>query len=155
MHAVVCPTGSPVGRQASAADDEGFAGSSSVMDLLVGMAQRDYRGLLRNVITSANPQLDDAGVSARVALMEDYSPRKVLLARAQAWMDDDPVAVSREVGERLWILLHPADQWAPADAAGATRELLPEAHVMEVQDGPISRPDLASAVIRRVTGRAA
>lgn len=155
VHAVVCPTGSPVGRQASAADGEGFAGSSSVMDLLVEMAQRDYRGLLRNVIASSNPQLDDAGVRARVALTEDYTPRKVLLARSQAWLDDDPVAVSREAGDRLWILLHAADQWAPANAAATTRELLPEAHVLEVEDGPVSRPDLAAAIVRRVTGLAA
>jgi hypothetical protein len=34
------------------------------------------------------------------------------------------------------------------------RRVLPEAHVVELDNGPISRPDLTAAVVRGVTGRA-
>ena len=153
VHAVVSPAGSPVNRVAAESGD-GFAGSSSVMELLVEMAQRDYRGMLRNVITSTNPQLDDAGVRERLALIEDYTSRTAVLARSQAWLDDEPVGISRAAGDRLWIVLHATDQWAPANAPSATRELLPEAHVIEVEEGPLSRPDLTAAIVRRVTGLA-
>jgi len=153
VHAVVCPTGSPVNRVA-AEEGDGFAGSSSVMELLVEMSQRDYRGMLRNIITSTNPQLDEAGVRDRLALIEDYTPRTALLARSQAWLDDDPVAICRAAGDRLWILQHATDQWAPANVTSATRALLPDAHLVELEDGPVSRPDLTAAVVRRVTALA-
>ena len=36
--------------------------------------------------------------------------------------------------------------------AGPLRELLPEAHVEVVEDGPVSRPDIVAGVVRGITG---
>ena len=43
--------------------------------------------------------------------------------------------------------------WFPAgrEAVKLSRQLFPDAHVEEIEDGIISRPDLTAAVVRRVT----
>jgi pimeloyl-ACP methyl ester carboxylesterase len=154
VDAIVCPSGSPVNLVVGEGDDS-FAGSSSVFDLLNELAQRDYRAFLRSIVTSTSPQLDDAGVSARIDRVVEYTPHAVMLARLRAWLRDDATALSRAAGDRLWILLNDPDPWSGSSAGAATRELLPEAHVLEVEDGPISRPDIAAGIVRRRTGVAA
>jgi len=42
---------------------------------------------------------------------------------------------------------HAGDSWQ-AGAIERVPELLPEARVVELPDGPLSRPDLAAAVVR-------
>ena len=152
--AVVCPSGSPVNRVVGRGTDS-LAGSRSVFQLLSEQAQRDYRGFLRSIVTSTNPQLDDAGIGERVAQVVGYIPHEVMLERLRAWLGDDAVAISRAAGDRLTILLHGDDAWSSVEAIDATRELLPEAQVLEVEDGPLSRPDITAEVVRRVSGVAA
>jgi pimeloyl-ACP methyl ester carboxylesterase len=152
--AVVCPSGSPV-NMVVGVGREGIAGSRSVFQLLNEQAQRDYRGFLRNIVSSTNPQLDDDGVSQRIGQVVDYIPHEVMLERMRAWLGVDAVAMCLAAGPRLTILLHQADPWTSAGALEATRELLPEAHVLEVEDGPLSRPDITAEIVRRVTGVAA
>jgi pimeloyl-ACP methyl ester carboxylesterase len=153
--AVVSPSGSPVNRVVGRETSDSFAGSRSVFQLLNEQAQRDYRGFLHNIVASTNPQLDDAGVRERVARVLDYTPHEVMIARLRAWLSDDAVAISRAAGSRLTILLHEGDPWSGAGAVAATRELLPEATVLPVDKGPLSRPDITADIVRRVTGVAA
>jgi hypothetical protein len=40
---------------------------------------------------------------------------------------------------------------SPDDAVKRARELLPQAHIVEVEDGPISRPDITAEVVRHAT----
>jgi hypothetical protein len=94
-------------------------------------------------------------VAARVAQVAATVPHDVMLARLRAWTGDDPVRFSKAAGDRLTIMLYTRDPWTDAGAAEATRALLPEAEVLEVEDGPLSRPDIAAAVVRRRTGVAA
>jgi pimeloyl-ACP methyl ester carboxylesterase len=152
--AVVSPSGSPVNR-AAGRDSDSFAGSRSVFQLLNEQAQRDYRGFVRSIVASTNPQLDEPGVAERVAEVIDAVPHAVMLERLRAWLSDDAVAISRAAGSRLTILLHPGDPWTGSDAIEVTRELLPEAAVIEVEDGPLSRPDITAGIVRRITGVAA
>lgn len=152
--AVVSPSGSPVNR-AAGRDSDSFAGSRSVFELLSEQAQRDYRGFLRSIVASTNPQLGEAEVSERVAEVIGAVPHEVMIQRLRAWLADDAVAISRSAGRRLTILLHPGDPWTGTDAVEATRELLPEAQVLEVEDGPLSRPDVTAEIVRRVSGVAA
>jgi pimeloyl-ACP methyl ester carboxylesterase len=154
VNAVICPSGSPVNREVARGGDS-IAASQSVFELLGEMAQRDYRGFLRSIVDSTNPQLDEAGVAERVRLVTAYMAHATMLERLQAWLADDAVASSRTAGNRLTILLYGDDPWSSPDAAPATRDLLPDAQVVEVEDGPISRPDLTAAIIRRATGVAA
>jgi pimeloyl-ACP methyl ester carboxylesterase len=151
VRAVICPSGSPVNREVARGGDS-IAASRSVFELLGEMAQRDYRGFLRSIVDSTNPQLDDAGVAERVRTVTEYTPHATMLERLQAWLGDDAVSTSRAAGDRLTILLYGDDPWSSPDAAPATRELLPDAHVLEVEDGPLSRPDITGAIIRRATG---
>jgi pimeloyl-ACP methyl ester carboxylesterase len=149
--AVICPAGSPVNREV-AKGSESIAGSRSVFDLLTEMAQRDYRTFLSSIVASTNPQLDEDGVAQRVRMVSDYTSHTAMLERLQAWLGDDPVASSLAAGDRLTILLHGNDAWSSANAVPATRELLPEAEVLDVEDGPLSRPDITAAIVRRRTG---
>ena len=84
-----------------------------------------------------------------------HTPHQVMLDRVNAWLRDDPVAVSLAAGDRLTILLYHDDPWASPQAPDATRALLPEAEVLLVDDGPLTRPDIAAAIVRRRTGVAA
>jgi pimeloyl-ACP methyl ester carboxylesterase len=154
VDAVICPSGSPVNREVARGEDS-IAGSRSVFDMLSEQAQRDFRGFLHSIVTSTNPQLDDAGVLERVNSVTDYTTHEAMLTRLRAWLSADAVGLSRAAGDRLWIFLYGNDAWSSSNAAPATRELLPEAHVLEVEDGPLSRPDITAAIVRRRTGVAA
>jgi aminoacrylate hydrolase len=149
--AVVSPSGSPVNR-AVGEDTGSFAGSHSVFNLLSEMAMRDYRGFLHSIVSSTNTQLDEAGVAARVAKVADTVPHDVMLERLRAWTSDDEVAIARAAGPRLTVMVYGGDPWTDARDAEGTRALLPEAEVLEVANGPQSRPDLCAAVVRRRTG---
>jgi pimeloyl-ACP methyl ester carboxylesterase len=151
---VVCPSGSPVNLVVGDEEDS-LASSRSVRDLLNELVQRDYRAFLRSIVSSTSPQLDDAGVSERVRLVTEYTPHEVMLARLRAWLSDDAEAISRTAGDRLCILLNERDAWAGPSAAAANREMLPQAEVLEVENGPLSRPDIAAGIVRRRTGVAA
>ena len=151
----MCPSGSPVNRVVDRDNTESFAGSPGVFDLLNELAVRDYRAFLNSIIGSTNPQLDQAGVAARVDAVAAHTPHQVMLDRVNAWLRDDPVAVSLAAGDRLTILLYHDDPWASPQAPDATRALLPEAEVLLVDDGPLTRPDIAAAIVRRRTGVAA
>ena len=65
-------------------------------------------------------------------------------------MQDDSTAEALSLGDRLWILAFGGNPWFPVDQADRMRRALPEAHVLEVEDGPISRPDITAAIVRGV-----
>jgi hypothetical protein len=73
----------------------------------------------------------------------------------RAWVEDDPLQVARACGDRLWLLCSETagGGWFPSgrEAMKLSRELFPDAHVEEIEDGIVSRPDLTAAVVRRVT----
>ena len=68
-----------------------------------------------------------------------------------------PLEPARACGDRLWLLWSEAmgGGWFPAgrEAMELSRKLFPEAHVEEIEDGIISRPDLTAAVVRRVSSK--
>jgi len=49
------------------------------------------------------------------------------------------------------ILGHRSNPWLPANALDIAREVLPDALIEAVEDGPVSRPDLTGAALRRLT----
>ena len=75
----------------------------------------------------------------------------------RAWVDDDALEPARACGDRLWMLCSETmgGGWFPAgkEAVDLSRRLFPEAHVEEVEDGLMSRPDLTAAVVRRIRSR--
>lgn len=150
VHAIVTPGGNPLGRSVLGSS-EGLAASQSVLSALVEMLRTDYRAALRTTMSTTNPQMDDDQVRERVDAMADYAPQDVTLARLLAWIEDDAAEEARVAGQKLWLLHHPHNPWFPLDIVEPTREALPEAHVEVVEDGPLSRPDITAAVVRRLS----
>jgi pimeloyl-ACP methyl ester carboxylesterase len=148
--AVVGPGGTPLGVSATAGA-EGLAASSSVRDAFRELLRNDYRGALRTLTADLNSQLDEHGVRERVALQSEYVSQEAAVGRLEAWIADDAGAEGRELGDRLWILNWGENPWFTADMVDRMRELLPEAHLERVEDGPLSRPDIVAAVIRSLT----
>jgi pimeloyl-ACP methyl ester carboxylesterase len=135
---------------------DSMLGSDTVVGAFLEMAQRDYRGALRTLLTVTNPQMTEDELRERVAFQAEYSPRDAAVGRLRAWMEDDPREAAREVAERLWIVTSRdvAEGWLPSfeKLQAITRETLPEARTEVLADGAISRPDLTAAVVRRLTG---
>jgi pimeloyl-ACP methyl ester carboxylesterase len=151
VSAVFTPGGNPVGRAAAEGTDS-MVSSPAVLAGLAGMMETDYRGGLRTLIASANPQMNEDQARERVSRVVAYCAHDAAVARLRAWIDDEALGVSRAMGDRLWILtLEASNPWFPADEMERTMALLPEAHVEPVTDGPVSRPDLAAAVVRKIT----
>ena len=151
--AVVCVAGNPVTRVASEGGD-GLAASDSVIEALLSMMEADYRSALRTIISTANPDLDDEAVRLRVAASADRCPQEAAAPRMRSWVEDDAVPQCRALGDRLWILDDGTNPWF-LDTVKRTVELLPDAHVHRVENGAVSRPDIAASFIGEITGAGA
>jgi pimeloyl-ACP methyl ester carboxylesterase len=136
---------------------EGMVASDAVVSAFIEMLERDYRGALRTLLSATNAQMSEAELRQRVGFQASYCPQEPAAARVRAWADDDPTAAARKVGARLWILSAPdvAGPWLPPEDVRRrlVERFTPQAHVEEGEagGGPISRPDLAAAAIRRIT----
>jgi len=145
----------PVVRQRFAAGDS-LSGSESLTEMLLTQARTDWRGLLWSMITTANPQLDEAGVRERVNGTAEYLPQEVAIARGESWLADaeaEAEARARALGDRLVLATGGENPWLPTDALEIARSVLPEAVLEQTDGGPVSRPDLAAALVRRTTVR--
>jgi pimeloyl-ACP methyl ester carboxylesterase len=148
--AIVSPAGNPVGRQAVEGTDA-LAGSDSVLEALVEMMRTDYRGALRTMFATANSNWDDDRVRQRVAATVERLPQEAALPRMKAWIADNVTDEARVVGDRLWMLEDGTNPWFPIEVARQTRKILTEAHILEVEDGALSRPDITAGIVRQLT----
>jgi pimeloyl-ACP methyl ester carboxylesterase len=148
--AVVATGGQPLGVSATEGA-EGLAASRSVREAFVEMVRNDYRGALRTLMADLNTQLDEDGVRERVGLQYEYVSQEAALGRLEAWIADDSGEEGRQLGDRLWLLIWIDNPWFTDDMLDRAGELLPEAHMERVEDGPISRPDIAAGVVRSLT----
>jgi pimeloyl-ACP methyl ester carboxylesterase len=130
---------------------EGFAASQPVTDMLVEQLRRDPRAAVRATVGSLNPQLDDDGLRARIDETLAYTRPETTLERIESWLArESPLEDLRGLGDRLAVVWQEGDAWQ-AGAIPRVHELLPEARIVQVEDGPLSRPDLAAAVVREMT----
>lgn len=148
--AVLSPAGSPIGSKV-VSETEGLAGSASVLEALTSMLETDYRSGLRTMLDTANPQFDDQQLRERVNETVEHVPREAAVPRLKAWIADDSEQQALRLGERLWLLEHGGNPWFPESVASRTKEVLPQANVVEVEDGPLSRPDITARFVRRLT----
>ena len=152
--AVVGAAGAPVGRTAFEEADV-LASSESVVGALLQQVETDYRGVLRSVLAATNAQMGDDELRERVAAQAEHCPVEAAAPRLRAWAADEPAELGRAAGDRLWVLVSErlSGGWFPAgsEMARVVARILPEAHVVEVDDGWVSRPDQTAAVIRRAT----
>ena len=132
-------------------DSEGFASSGPVIDMLVEQLRRDPRAAVRATIASLNPQHTEDELRARVDSTLAYTPTETTLERIEAWLaDDDALGELLSLGDRLAILWHEGDAWQ-GGAIERIAELLPDARLIHVDDGPLSRPDLAAEAVRELS----
>ena len=124
--------------------------SASVAEAARELGRSDPRALLRTVITVGNPQLSEDEVRDRLEAQLVYCPPDVAMARGEAFIGYDATRTCPGLSRRLWII-HWENPMSPDDAVKRARELLPQAHIVEVEDGPISRPDITAGVVRHVT----
>jgi pimeloyl-ACP methyl ester carboxylesterase len=154
VEAMVIPGGIPAARK-WLEGSEAMAASDTVVNAFLSMCETDYRGALRSLVTAGNPQMSEDEIRERVRLQAEFLPQETAVARLRAWVEDDALQAARACGDRLWMLSaeNTGGGWFPAgrEAARLSRELFPDAHVEEVEEGVVSRPDLTAAVVRRVT----
>ena len=147
---LVVAFGNPAGLRVSRGS-EALSGSDSVLDALAEMLAKDYRGALRSVIATGNPQMPEDEIRERVPRQEAYCPGEVAAARIEAWRTSRVFDEARSLGDRLWILQHGQNPWFPAGLIEPMREALPEARIELIEDGHLSRPDLTADVVREIT----
>ena len=151
---VVCAAGNPIGATA-VEGTEGLAGSVSVLDALMSMMETDYRGALRTMIGTANPTFDEETLRMRVNSTCENCPQDVAAERMRSWIGDNALEPARALGDRLWILEPGGNPWFPIEVLRRSRKLIPEAHMKEVEDGALSRPDITVDVVRALTAAGA
>jgi pimeloyl-ACP methyl ester carboxylesterase len=152
VNGVVSPGMAPLGAQADYGDvGAGLASSSAVVGALMQLIETDYRAGMRSAVEGANPQLDEDGVRQRLSDMIEYAPQEATVARLRIWIEDDAREAARAVGDRLWILHFEGNLWFPPTIEGTVRRESPEAHIEQVEDGALSRPDITAEFVRRIT----
>ena len=152
---VVGSGGAPLARHAFEGHDSMIA-SNTVVGAFMQQLETDYRGATRALVEAANPNMSMDDVRARVGAQVEYVPVEAALARVREWAEDEAVeAPARELGSRLCVLLSTgtaAGWWPePEVMAPLMREHFPEAAVEILDDGIISRPDLAARAVRERT----
>jgi pimeloyl-ACP methyl ester carboxylesterase len=133
---------------------DALVASGGVLEALVSMMRTDYRSGLSAAIQRGNPEMTQDEVRERVDQTVAYSEHEASSQRLAEWIADDPGEDPRDLGERLVVAYHGGGEWFTAELVGRASELLPRAQFVKLEDGPISRPDLVAAVVRRVTGAA-
>ncbi len=153
---VVSVGGAPFARSALA-DEDSLISSDTVVGAFLQQLETDYRGAVRGIVEAANTQMTDEELRERVRLQIEHVPHNVAAARVNAWSSDEgAVEPARTLGDRLLILLsdNMAGGWFPS-MDGMKRAVVanfPDARVVEVDDGILSRPDQTAAVVRRLHG---
>ena len=130
---------------------EVLAASDSVIEMLLQMMRTDPRSALRTVITTINPGLENAELRERLARTNRYIHPESVEERVRAWLRDDVSEHARTLGDRLWIVHGGSDPLFEGTMGARVGELYPKAHLLELADGPISRPELTAALVRELT----
>jgi pimeloyl-ACP methyl ester carboxylesterase len=127
------------------------AASRAVIDMVLQLMSTDPRAALRTMIAATNPDLGESDVRDRLEKVAGYLDLDATSERAQAWLADDVSEQARALGRRLWIFHGGTDPMFEGALAARVADLYPEAHVEELENGPISRPDITAERVRRLT----
>lgn len=130
---------------------EGLASSPAVVGALLQLFEADYRSGLHTVVEGGNPQFGPDEVQARMDEVMAYAPAEVTLARLRGWISHNSQKPARALGDRLWILVFPDNVWFPPELKHAIRADVPDARIVEVENGAVTRPDLTAEIVRQIT----
>lgn len=134
---------------------DALVSSGGVLEALVGMMRADYRTGLTAAVQRGNPEMSEEAVRERIDATVAYIDHAAACARLESWIADDPGDAPDALGERLVIAYEGAGGWFTAQLLERAQEVFPRAQFVKLEGGPITRPDLTAAVVRRVTGAAA
>jgi len=138
-------------------NEEGMLSSNIVVEAFGELLASNYRGAMRNMMEVTNTQASEEELRERVDAQAEFHPEEAAVARFREWVDDDPRAEARAIGERLWIFTAPdiAGPWLPPSDVlqRLTAENLPDAQVVQIESesGPVSHPEEAAEMVRRVS----
>jgi pimeloyl-ACP methyl ester carboxylesterase len=135
-----------------AAGTDALVASGGVLDALVSTMRLDYRTGLIAAVERGNPNMTEAELYERIDATVAYVSHEASIGRLEAWINDDPGDDPRSLGDRLVLAYEGAGAWFTAELLDRAREVLPEARLVKLEAGAVSRPDLTAAVIRDVTG---
>lgn len=132
---------------------QGSLGSESVAEAFLQLARTDHRSIVRAAIAASNPQMSEAEIAERVDAQVAYCPWDVFLERTEfAFADESFGEAGPALGSQLWIINWEPEGWeSPLETVANANELLPDAHIVDAENGPISRPDITANVIRKIT----
>ena len=130
----------------------GFSGSTEVLFALMSLMRRDYRSGLRQML--AGSAHDEAFERERVEELAAAVPQEAAIGYLEAWISAGSSDVARRLGGRLTVLAYPGNAWFPLEMYESLRDALTEACFELVEDGPMTRPDLAAEVLLRVSAPA-
>ena len=137
-------------RQAAGTDS--LIASAQVLEALVGMMRTDYRSGLSAAVQRGNPDFTQEQVRERVDATVAYIDHDAACGRLEGWIQDNPGEDPHALGDRLVVAYEGAGGWFPAELTELGVAVLPEARLIKLEGGAISRPDLTAAVVREVTG---
>jgi pimeloyl-ACP methyl ester carboxylesterase len=157
IEAIVSVGGVPLGRDKFAELDV-LSASDGVVEALLAQVETDYKGTLRSLLGATNEQMSEEELRERIDAQVEHVPQDVAGPRLRVWAHDQPLEYGLAAGDRLWVLVSEsmAGGWFPAgrQMAEVVERELPQAHVVEVADGWVSRPDETAGVVRRITAQA-
>lgn len=127
----------------------GLAGSRAAIEMMLDLMRRDTRAALRMVVRTFNSQMSEEQARDRVEQLMAYAEPEAFVSRS-AYLGENRLDDALAVGGRFWFLRWES-LFLPREATARLRELLPEAHFVDLPDGATSRPDAAAAAIRRIS----
>jgi pimeloyl-ACP methyl ester carboxylesterase len=150
LFAAVVLAGFPQFAPPDGDDPESLIDSGSVAAATIQMAGIDPRALLRTWMALGNPQLNEAELLERMEAQIAYCPVSAGVPRVESYLSYDASRSCAALGDRLWMI-HWENPISADRSLARLRARLPEARIVETEDGPISRPDQTAAVVREVT----
>ena len=141
-------TSSALGRGESV-ERIGFAGSTEVLYALMSLLRRDYRSGLRQMLAGSAHDEDEE--RERLEELVAMIPQDAAIGYLEAWIAAESIDVAQRLGGRVSVLAYPGNAWFPIETYESMREYLTEACFEFVEDGPMTRPDLAAEVLLRVS----
>ena len=141
-------TGTALGRE-SGDQRAGFASSTEVLYALMSVLRRDYRTGLRQMLTGSAH--NEAQERDRLEELVAVIPQDAAIGYLEAWIAAEGFDIARRLGDRVTVLAYPGNAWFPIEMYEGLRNHLTEACFEFVDDGPITRPDLAAEVLLKVS----
>jgi hypothetical protein len=89
-------------------------------------------------MTTNNPQMTEDELRERVNTQAAYCDQEVAVTRLRSWIEDQARDEALALGNRLWGIHYPTQPWFGMELMKVLRREFPEAHLVELPDGPVT-----------------